>query len=76
MACDAYDPATSVTCDGCSKKIRGLLWHCQKGDSKAHKGGFDLCIECGKTYDGRDDSSSDDESSGTDSDSDTSSETD
>ena len=50
MSFNAYSHTTKLSCNVCTAVIEGVVWHCQKKYHKAHEQGFDLCINCGQTY--------------------------
>eukprot|EP00483_Globobulimina_turgida_P008139 UN08155 len=53
MSFNAYPNTNRVSCNVCSAVVDGAVWHCPKKYAKAHERGFDLCINCGKTYVGK-----------------------
>ena len=45
---DVYGAHSTVICDKCRKNVGkdSVIFHCEKGKSKLHPGGFDVCVEC------------------------------
>merc|ERR1719474_178078 len=53
MSFSAYGQAIQISCNVCSAAVNGPVWHCPKNFNDAHPKGFDLCLDCGKTYAGK-----------------------
>lgn len=46
---ECYGDSHGATCDRCGLPVMSTqaVWHCSRGRSKAHSGGFDFCLLCG-----------------------------
>ena len=53
MSFNAYSNSMGVSCNVCNASVDGAIWHCPKQRNEVHPSGFDLCLNCGKTYVGK-----------------------